>query len=223
MGLFPDVRFYGEEHEKTYNTKYFRAIDLGPDGDYLITLDPIDGTRFYLDNHPNYQIILGVLNANDFEAVIALTPAQDCYYYALRNQGAFVGRLADDLEDCKPLQVTPTEKILLGWNMGHLAGGLDRYQVVAVQTDYSPTTAIPNVNGLLSGDLSGAALRTGKFIDGAAIAFLAQQAGCLVTTLTGDPLPPLHSCQSYQRSGLLIAASEAIHADLLRAYATATA
>ena len=41
LGLFPQVRFFGEEYEQTYNTKYFRAIDLGEPGDYLITLDPI--------------------------------------------------------------------------------------------------------------------------------------------------------------------------------------
>ncbi|MGF1513487.1 MAG: inositol monophosphatase family protein [Elainellaceae cyanobacterium] len=221
LGLFPDVRFHGEEYEKTYNTKYFRATTLGPDGDYLVTLDPIDGTRFYLDNHPNYQIILGVLNADDFEAVIAITPAQDCYYYGLRGEGTFVGQLANDLEDCRPLQVdASTNAILLGWNMGRYASRLDRYQVVSVKTDYSKTTAIPNVNGLLSGTLSGAMLRSGKFIDGAALAFLAQQAGCIVTTLTGEPLAPLHTCEDYQRSGLIIAASEAIHADLLNAYAS---
>lgn len=224
LGLFPDIRFHGEEYEKTYNTKYFRATDLGPDGDYLVTLDPIDGTRFYLDNHPNYQIILGVLNADDFEAVIALTPAQDCYYYALRNEGAFVGKLADDLEDCQPLRVDPTtNRIFLGWNMGRYASGLDRYQLIDIKADYSKTTLVPNVNGLLSGDLSGALLRGGKFIDGAAIAFLAQQAGCIVTTLTGEPLPPLHACENYQRSGLAIGASEAIHSDLLSAYASAQA
>ncbi|MGF1536737.1 MAG: inositol monophosphatase family protein [Elainellaceae cyanobacterium] len=222
LGLFPDIRFHGEEYEKTYNTKYFRATDLGPNGDYLVTLDPIDGTRFYLDNHPNYQIILGVLNADDFEAVIALTPAQDCYYYALRNEGAFVGKLTDDLEDCQPLQVDPsTNRIFLGWDMGRYAKGLDRYQLIDIKADYSKTTLVPNVNGLLSGDLSGALLRGGKFIDGAAIAFLAQQAGCIVTTLTGEPLAPLHACENYQRSGLAIGASEAIHSDLLSAYASA--
>ncbi|MEO0408043.1 MAG: inositol monophosphatase family protein [Cyanobacteria bacterium P01_A01_bin.135] len=219
LGLFPDIRFHGEEYEKTYNTKYFRATDLGPMGDYLVTLDPIDGTRFYLDNHPNYQIILGVLNADDYEAVLAITPAQDCYYYALRGQGAFVGQLSDDLEDCQPLQVDPaTEKILLGWDMGRYGAQLGQYKIVDVRADYSKTVAIQNVNGLLSGELSGAMLRGGKFIDGAAIAFLAQQAGCILTTLTGEALAPLEDCQNNQRSGLIIAASEAIHRDLMSAY-----
>ncbi|MEM1239921.1 MAG: inositol monophosphatase family protein, partial [Cyanobacteria bacterium P01_H01_bin.26] len=48
LSLFPDIRFYGEEFEQTYNTKYFRSIEFGPQDDYLVTLDPIDGTRFYM-------------------------------------------------------------------------------------------------------------------------------------------------------------------------------
>ncbi|WP_240966351.1 inositol monophosphatase family protein [Nodosilinea sp. P-1105] len=105
LGLFPQVRFYGEEHEQTYNTKYFRATDLGPQGDYLITLDPIDGTQFYLDGHRNYQVILAVLNHDDYEAALAITPGQDLYYYTLRGQGTFRGRLHQALEDCEPLRI----------------------------------------------------------------------------------------------------------------------
>lgn len=221
LGLFPNIRFYGEEYEKTYNTKYFRATNLGPPGDYLVALDPIDGTRFYLDNHPNYQIILSVLNADDFEAAIAITPAQGCYTYGIRDEGAFVGQLSDDLEDCQPLNAdASTGKILLGWDMGHYRSGLEQYQIVDIKADYSKTTAIQNVNGLLNGQLSGVVLRRGKFIDGAALAFLAQQAGCIVTTMTGAPLPPLHECDDYQRPGMLIAASKAIHADLKAACAS---
>lgn len=84
LGSFPDIRFYGEEFEQSYNTKYFRAIDLGPAGDYLVTLDPIDGTLFYMDGFPNYQIIMTVLNADGFEAVLAMSPVEGCYYSAFR-------------------------------------------------------------------------------------------------------------------------------------------
>ncbi|WP_281062893.1 inositol monophosphatase family protein, partial [Limnoraphis robusta] len=84
LGTFPNIRFYGEEHELSGNTKYFRSIELGEKGDYLVTLDPIDGTKFYLDGHNNYQIILTVLNSDEFEAVLAISPTLNTYYYALR-------------------------------------------------------------------------------------------------------------------------------------------
>ncbi|MDX2217312.1 MAG: inositol monophosphatase family protein [Oculatellaceae cyanobacterium bins.114] len=219
LGNFPNIRFYGEEYEQSYNTKYFRAIDLGDKNDYLVTLDPIDGTQFYLDGHSNYQIILGVLNWDEFEAAIALTPAQDSYYYALRGEGTWQGTFMDDLPTCKPLHVNKTSStILLGWGMNLLAPYLThRYQVLDVETSYSKETQIPNVNGILNGDLAGVVLRAGKFIDGAALAFIAQESGYIVTTHDGNSLPPLYTCNDYTRPGLVIAASPTVHMHLLEA------
>ncbi|MGB3638181.1 MAG: inositol monophosphatase family protein, partial [Rivularia sp. (in: cyanobacteria)] len=67
LGNFPNIRFYGEEYKSSPNTKYFRAVDFGEKDDYLVTLDPIDGTKFYIDGHSNYQIILSILNTDDYE------------------------------------------------------------------------------------------------------------------------------------------------------------
>lgn len=219
LGAFPDIRFYGEEYEQSYNTKYFRAIDLGETGDYLVTLDPIDGTRFYLDGHSNYQIILSVLNWDTYEAAIAITPAQNLYCYALRGQGCWQGSLETNLEDCQPLQITePSSTILLGWGMERLAPKLsDRYSVIKVSTDYSKTQQIPNFFGTLTGELAGAVFRAGQWIDGAALAFLAQEAGCLVSTHKGTPLPPLHTCKDYRFEGLLVATSQEVHQHLVEA------
>ncbi|PSR18260.1 inositol-1-monophosphatase [filamentous cyanobacterium CCP3] len=223
LGLFPQVRFYGEEHEQTYNTKYFRAIDLGPAGDYLITLDPIDGTQFYLDGHSNYQIILAILNADEYEAAIAITPGQGIYYYTLRGEGTFKGRLDQSLEDCTQITVeNPKPAVCLGWQMGDVVPHIgDRYRVYHTKTDYSKETQIPNFNGLLSGDLCGAVLAKGQFIDGAALAFMAQEMGYIVTTFAGDPPPPLHTCRDYLRPGMVIGCSKAVHADLLAAVTAA--
>lgn len=220
LGTFPHLRFYGEEYEQSYNTKYFRSITLGDEqDDYLITLDPIDGTRYYLDGHSNYQIILGVLNRDEFEAAIAITPALHTYCYALRGAGCWQGRLDEDLDAAIPLRVEdPKPAILLGMGMEAMTSGLiDHYQVIAVSTSYSDAMQIPNVNGMLNGELSGAVTRGGKFIDGAALAFMAQEAGCIVTTLTGAPPPPLYACENYGRSALLIAASPSVHQHMVAA------
>lgn len=81
--------------------------------------------------------------------------------------------------------------------------------------DYSRTQPIPNVNGLLTGELGGVILAAGKFIDGAALAFLAREAGHIVTTHTGSPLPPISDCIGYQWPGIAVAATPEIHTDLL--------
>ncbi|MBW4676172.1 MAG: inositol monophosphatase family protein [Desmonostoc geniculatum HA4340-LM1] len=219
LGTFPEIRFYGEEYESSRNTKYFRGTELGLSGDYLVTLDPIDGTKFYMDGHSNYQIILTILNADDFEAVLAISPAQNVYFYAFRGEGAFKGTLAMNLEACIPLEITsPKPAVLLGWGMNAIAPLIkDRYQVIDIANDYSSDIQIPNLNGILSGDLSGAVIRAGKFIDGGALAFLAREAGYLVTTLDGSILPPLHTCKNYSLPGLIVAASKSVHQDLLSA------
>ena len=218
LGTFPQIRFYGEEYEQSRNTKYFRSIELGPKDDYLVTLDPIDGTRFYLDGHDNYQIILTVLNADDFEAVLAISPAQNTYFYALKGEGAKRGTLEMNLEDCTELRVTPDNKtVLLGFGMSDLAPALkEQYKVIDIATDYSSDIQIPNLNGILSGHLCGAIIKSGNFIDGAALAFLAKEAGWIVTTLDGSTVPPLHTCLDYKLPGLIVA-TESAHQHLLQA------
>lgn len=219
LGSFPNVRFYGEEYESSSNTKYFRSIELGTHGDYLVTLDPIDGTQFYLDGHSNYQIILSILNTDDFEAVIAISPSENVYFYAFRGEGTFKGTLDMDLEDCTPLNIQDAQpKILLGWDMSYLVPGLkDKYQVLDIPTAYSKEVQIPNLNGIFSGDITGAAIRSGKFIDGAALAFLAREAGCIVTTLDGSDLPPLHTCKNYSLPGLIVATSPLVQQHIVEA------
>lgn len=218
LGSFPNIRFYGEEFDKSYNTKYFRAIDLGETDDYLVTLDPIDGTLFYMDGFSNYQIILTVLNADGFEAVLALSPAEGHYYYALRGEETRIGRLEQDLDDCQSLQISANDTIFLGTRLAPLKPKLsDRYQVISVSEDYSHKSPIPNVNGILKGDMAGVILAAGKFIDGAALAFLAQAAGCIVTDHQGQALPRLDQCQNYAWPGLAIATSSSVHSDLIKA------
>ena len=219
LGTFPKIRFFGEEYEQSRNTKYFHSIELGAQDDYLITLDPIDGTKFYLDGHDNYQIILSILNADEFEAVIAISPAQDCYYYALRGGGIYQGSLDVDLDACTPLQISnPKSAILLGWGMAHLKPALaEKYQVIDLENCYSPEQKFPNYNGIFTNELIGWATKRGKFIDSAALAFMAKEAGCLVTSFDGSPLPLLHTCQDRSYNGAIVAANATVHQDLLAA------
>lgn len=220
LGQFPSVRFYGEEHEKSYNTKYFRSIELGPQDDYLVTLDPIDGTRFYLDGHQNYQIMVNVLNADGFEASLVIRPAYGRYFYALRDQGLFSGSLEDDLDDCQPLKLEQPEKqIYLGGGASQLKNQLeDKYKVIDIHADYSAEVQVPSTASFLMGELSGAVLMGAQFIDGAAFAFMAQEAGGTVTQIDGSPLPPLSDhAATYRWPPLVIGATAEVNRDLVAA------
>lgn len=217
LGTFPTLRFYGEEEATSYNTRYFRSRELGPPGDYLLLLDPIDGTRFYLDGHPNYHLIVSLADAEDYAAVLAINPPQGTYAYALRGAGAYAGALTQPLTAAVPLRlVPPLPVVYLGGTLSHLAVPLrQHFRVIYLPTDYSPTVVVPNHTGILDGSLAGSVLAPAHWLDGAAIAFLAQEAGCVVTTLTGDPLPPLQTCPAYHRPGVVIGTSPAVHQQLL--------
>lgn len=220
LGTYPDLAFYGEEYQQSRNTKYFSTTKLDTNN-YLITLDPIDGTKYYLDGFDNYQIILSILTADSYEAVIALSPAQNCYYFTIKNQGVYTGSLDQDLNHCLPLKIVdPAPAILLGWGMAHLKPAFkpefkDKYQVIDLENSYSDSVQLPNYNGIFSGDLIGWITKRGKFIDSAALAFMAQQHGCIVTGLDGSPLPPLHTCKDYTYNGAIVANSPQVHQDLL--------
>ncbi|MEM9508813.1 MAG: inositol monophosphatase family protein [Cyanobacteria bacterium P01_E01_bin.35] len=218
LGTYPELAFYGEEYEQSRNTKYFAETNLNTNN-YLITLDPIDGTKYYLDGFDNYQIILSILNVDSYEAVIAISPAQDCYYFTTKNQGVYQGAIKQDLNQCTPLKLTnPDPAILLGWGMAHLKPALqDKYKVIDIENCYSSTVQYPNYNGIFSGDLIGWITKRGKFIDSAALAFMAQQQGCIVTSLDGSILPPLHACQDYSYDGAIVASTPQLHQDLLAA------
>ncbi|MEO1619613.1 MAG: inositol monophosphatase family protein [Cyanobacteria bacterium J06632_3] len=218
LAKFPNVRFYGEEYETTYNTKYFRAIDLGPQDDYLVTLDPIDGTRYYMDGHPNYLVMMTVINADGFEAAIALSPANNCYYYSLRNQGTFVGSMDDELDDCKPLKIdNPGEKIVLGTALSPYADKVrSHFPVIDLKTEYSAEVPVPPINGLLTGEVSGSILASAQFIDTAALAWMASEMGYQLTTYEGKPVPPPSACKNYRQSEIIVSATEAMQQQLIQ-------
>ncbi|MBE9042932.1 inositol monophosphatase family protein [Pleurocapsales cyanobacterium LEGE 10410] len=218
LGTYPNLAFHGEEYEQSRNTKYFSATELDTNN-YLITLDPIDGTKYYLDGHDNYQIILSILHEDSYEAVIAISPAQHCYYYTIKDRGVYRGSLDQDLKDCTPLQIcNPQPAILLGWGMAHLKPALpDKYKVIDIENCYSSSIQFPNYNGIFSGDLIGWITKRGKFIDSAALAFMARENGCRVTGLDGLPLPPLSACKDYSYDGAIVANTPELHQDLLAA------
>lgn len=103
LAKFPHLPFFGEEYERSYNTKYFTGIELTED--YLITLDPIDGTRTYLDGLDCWSIVLSVIKNKRYEAVMVLQPRRNQYIYALRGQGVFTGKIDDDLSLAQPVKL----------------------------------------------------------------------------------------------------------------------
>lgn len=222
LGLFPSIYFYGEEYEQSVNTKYFQGVEIGKLDNYLVTLDPVDGTRWYLDGHKNYQLVLGIMSNDCYEAAMLILPSLDSFFYAVKGEGAWQGSLKDDLSECVRLNISQDfgEKstILLNLGMGYLRESLSQnYQVIVIETDYDSKVQTPNTNGILMGELDAVVLREGKLIDGAAIAFIAQEAGAIVSQLDGSPIPPLHTTKNYQLPGMIVAKTPAIQQKIMQA------
>jgi fructose-1,6-bisphosphatase/inositol monophosphatase family enzyme len=231
LGLFPQIHFYGEEYAKSYNTKYFVSLEVPTGDEYLVLLDPVDGTQFYLDGHKNYHIMLSVVDRQDYCAVFILNPPSQTYYYALRGEGAFRGTFAGTSGTTLPSLTTATPLLLrqdtvgehpmlyLGSQVPHLAEHIpSHYQVINLAKDYSKTVQVPNHTGILEREFCGSALGQNKLIDVGAVAFVAQEAGCQVSTLSGQPLPPLSAVEDYSRpGGVIIATHPHIHQRLREA------
>lgn len=67
LAKYPSLRFYGEEHAASMNTKYLHGIEFGGEDELLALLDPIDGTRLYLDQRDDYMILFGLMTPKEWK------------------------------------------------------------------------------------------------------------------------------------------------------------
>lgn len=191
LSNFPEIPFFGEEWKSSRNTKYLTDTWFIDGQEYLITLDPIDGTRIYLDGGDLYQIILNVISRSSFEASIAIYPCFDRYVYAEKERGAITGTLSTPIEDAKrySLKDAPSS-IYISSEFADRIPILSRtFNQVTCPANYSKFKNEPYTGAILLGGLSGMILHEAQIIDGAALSFIAREMGFVVQTLNGDPIP----------------------------------
>ncbi len=218
LANFPDLPFFGEEQAASVNTKYFTATRFGYAGDILVLLDPIDGTRYYLDGL-DFQIILSVCSPQGFLATIAIMPRRNTVVYAIAGEGCFCGSLDSTLDECQPLTLSPKDSPHILVAMG---AQMDRtklapsVQVTDLTNDYGPSA--PNMFNYLLGEIDAVVIRSGNLIDSSALVFMAQEAGGVASTSTGEPVPPpMEYNQSLRCGGLVLANNAELHKQLLEA------
>ncbi|WP_324282104.1 inositol monophosphatase family protein [Cyanobacterium aponinum UTEX 3222] len=218
LAKFPELKFFGEEYAKSYNTKYFRGTNLEDDEELLITLDPIDGTRAYLDNLSCFSIILNIIKNKQYEAVFVLQPRRKHYFYALKGKGAFIGSIDDDLELAKPLKLKSlhSKKIYLSFALTSLKTKLNPiFDTWCSATDYNPPENIPDYLDLINGDLAGFIIGKGNLIDSASLAFVAMEAGAIASHFDGSDFQPFRNINQMKIDGLVIAFNREIHQQIL--------
>lgn len=214
LAKFPHIRFFGEEYGKSYNTKYFQSITLGEKDDYLIALDPIDGTRAYLDGLSSFSIVLSVIKGKSYEGVFVLQPSLKHYFYALKGKGAFFGNIDTQLEDAKPLKLKElnSHKLYLSFALADFKKTFEgEFETWCSATDYSPHENVPGYLDLINGNLAGFIIGNGNLIDSAAFAFITREAGAMVTTFKGKNFEPFENVKNMRIEGLIVAHNQDIY------------
>ncbi len=233
LAAYPEARFFGEEYASSVNTKYLAATwwgDVGEEGDdRVLLLDPIDGTRYYLDQG-EFHVIFSVISRDSYEASIFLFPRRQKIVYAVRGQGAFVGGWSEvNLRNFSQLQLgeAPSQRgeeppIYCSLHASLNESALAPLPVFHLARDYRPGPATPIHAGLFFGDVSAVVMNSSQLIDGAAIAFVAKEGGAWVSTHSGEPMPPPRSANAEkQLVGFVASRSEDIHRKILVALSNA--
>ena len=190
LARFPKLKFYGEEYASSLNTKYLAGTEFGESNEILALLDPIDGTRFYLDRCDNFQVIFGLATAEEYLACLAISPGMNRYYVGIKGEGLRSATLNVPLARAEPLMLEKTsKKILLGLDSSLHRDLLPGYEIMDVDRDYSISPRSSNLNGILKGELGGCITSQIALIDGLALLFLAEEGGAIVTDHFGNPLP----------------------------------
>lgn len=57
--------------------------------DYVFVVDPVDGTKDFVKKNGQFTTNIGLIYKHEVVCGVVLIPAQNEYYYAIKNQGAF--------------------------------------------------------------------------------------------------------------------------------------
>ena len=180
--LLPDAHFVGEEEGKD---QFLEADRKG----YAFVIDPIDGTSNFIARYRPSVVSIGLFKDGAPYLGVVYNPYDDVLCYAVKGEGAFWN---DEPMHSSKL---PLSRSLVGF------GTSPYYEELSKKTfDYASRYLAKSIDlrrsGTAAWDLSLAAKGvTGLFFelklslwDFAAGALIAQEAGCTVTDIEGNPL-----------------------------------
>lgn len=166
-------------------------------------VDPIDGTRAFIDRKPGFAVSVAVIEKGEAVAGCVFNPLKDAFYSARRGAGATLNgkslhmRVCDDIQDCRMVGYPRKFKRLEFPSMRVSISNSMAYRIVMVAGGQADATV---------------AFTPKSDWDIAAAALIATEAGAVVTDLSGDP--PRYD-QDTTRANGVICASPPLHALLL--------
>lgn len=218
LAAYPEISFSGEEDEKSMNHCYFQANQ-----DYELVIDPINGTRLFIDQLDVFDIILSLTYHE--EPVVALTylPGRESFYFAIKGEGAFTlsrNELKENASWNKLILPKRDDRIMV-FQDDELVSSLSKnVRVFDFLTEYETAPVSCSMNGVLFGELGGFAKRPAHLLDWGAVAFIVQEAGGIVTDFRGEQIKKYSRAKGRITRSILGTVDDKLHAQALESLAS---
>jgi myo-inositol-1(or 4)-monophosphatase len=216
LAKYPEVSFFCEERAQSLNAKYFTT-----DASLEVLLDPIDGTRAYIDGRAQYQIICVIHDKSEIVGAVCFMPRRDMCYVAMKGQGARLLSHADVREQKKgtplSLERLSTSGPVLVFNSPDLVERLSpQADVRDLLLEYNEGEDRGfSSTDVVDGRASAYVMPVCQAIDGGALAFIAQEMGAIVTDFEGKPVGSYRESPDRVATGVVVATTKELHAKLL--------
>lgn len=212
LAEFPAWGFWGEERDASFHTRYFPD-----DAEYLLALDPINGTRIYRERGDDFDIIISLIRKGRVEATLSYMPARGQFYGADLETGAFIQRTGAARETLRVDNGSMTLAVYKAddW-VALLPEAVAVYDTLGAYVSGDPRNCMNNVfHGQIGGYLMGAT----PLLDVGATAFTVAQADGLSTQPDGQPFDHFARFDPARAESLLVCANPALHAAVSSAIA----
>jgi fructose-1,6-bisphosphatase/inositol monophosphatase family enzyme len=214
LAKYPEISFFSEEQDQSLNVKYFAE-----DAEIEVLLDPIDGTRSYIDNRDHFQIIVTIHDRSQIVGVLCSMPRRNRCYTAIKGEGAYCMTAEDYRAGNRGqrVQVQANQGPILLFNSPDIEQRLSSSFVVRdLAFTYNGGATPYDSTDLIDSRASGVVLSNCQAIDGGALAFIASEAGAVVSDFAGNPMGNFRAAKKRVLPNILVAADSNTHVRLLK-------
>lgn len=216
LAKYQALSFFCEERKDSLNAKYFPT-----DSSIEVLLDPIDGTRAYIDGRSQYQIICVIHDVNSIVGTICYMPRRDKCYVAVQGQGAVLltheeVRTGENGAKILPAHLCSDGPVLV-FNRPDLVAQLSPHVDVrdlVAEYELGENTGLCSTD-VLEGRASAIISSPCQAIDGGALAFIAAECGARVSDFSGSPVASYRQSEERVLPGVVVSTSDELHQKLL--------
>lgn len=215
LARFPELHFFSEEQEKSLNRRYFTG-----QGSLEVLLDPIDGTRSYLDNREQYQIMITLHDDREIVGAICYKPRLEQCYLAVKGEGCYRLSKEEMLSGAQGARVSIVDSTgpVLVWDAPKIVAKLTGLVDIRDLTEwYVKAPGELRSTDLIEGRASAVVHQTCQAIDGGALVFLATEAGAIATHYSGEPVGSFRGAPTRVLPDIVVSSNRRLHDQLLAA------